>query len=158
MNTEANIIPRPLAVDVVRVDVDAAEADVQNALMFLGRLKELTKEADAAITGDVTLWIKAHGPVRIGEMLYYVGPEKKPPKVLDLPAAVEALLMQVGGDFAAFCEHLASGALKYGAFKVTMGDEEFAKHFAVEVVDKLNAEPAEAAEKKLRKLNLAFVK
>jgi hypothetical protein len=151
---------RPLAVEVVRVQPDASADDVCAALVWLDRLAEIYKEAKAAIETDVKAWICEHGPVRIGEILWWVGGEKKPPKCVDVPGASEALLMRLDGDWQAMCEHFASSPIKYGAFKATMGEEAFAKFFRQDIVDELHAEPvekAEKAEKKLRKMNTAFL-
>lgn len=99
--------------------------------------------------------IEAKGPIQCGDILYRVG---NPPKTTctNLPRAVEAVLIAVGGDFDRFCEHLSSGALKHGACKGTLPPEEFERFFLVEREKELQSD--EATPRRLAKINLGFVR
>lgn len=142
LNTALIQMPEDVTTDVL------LEAGYQ-----IARLKEIVKEVNTMWEAKMVERIQATGPIKDGDNLYRVG---SPPKTScnNVPAAVEALLLGVGGDFNVFCEHLSSGALKYGAFKATLGEDEFAKHFTVTREPELQTD--EATPRRLQKLNLAF--
>src|SRR5206468_395922 len=103
-------------------------------------------------------YILANGPVQVGELLYWVGPVKKPPKCTDVPGAVDALLQATGGDLRAFCEHLSANALKHGACGQTLAPALYARLFPVNEVEELQSEEAGKAIKKLQKANPQFMR
>jgi hypothetical protein len=99
-------------------------------------------------------WIKANGDLQISDTArYYVGTPKTT-KCTDLPGAIETILTTVGGDFTKFCEILSSNAIKYGAAKKVLTQEDFERLFKVEERETLE----EGKVKKLIKADERFVR
>ncbi len=121
----------------------------------LARLGEFLKEMRGRWEAAMVQRIESAGPIQDGEILYRVG---NPPKTTcnDNAAAVEAVLIAVGGDFGKLCEHLSSGALKHGACKGTLAEADYARLFTVTREPELQADPA--TPKRLAKINLAFMR
>lgn len=158
MSTDISIIATPQTVSVRRVLATDSKDDVGAKLMALDRFAEWLKEARAEVEASAKEYIEEHGPVRVGDILYYVGRKKSQPKCVNVPAAVEAVLQAVGGDFDVFCQHLASGALKYGAVRQTLPAEQYAELFKVEERDELIGEDAAKVERRLQKADTRFLK
>jgi hypothetical protein len=140
---------------IIRMADDVPTERLLEAGDKIARLKELVREVDALWQQKMIQRIEADGPIQDGDILYRVG---NPPKTTcrDLPAAVEAVLVNVGGDFQRFCEHLASGALKHGACKATLPPDEYDRLFLVEREAELQKD--EATPRRLAKVHLAFVR
>lgn len=123
-------------------------------LAMMEAIWQWAKDAKSAIEQSAIERLKEiGGSVRVGEICYWVGREKKDPKCVNIKATVEALMDATGGDFEKFCQHLSANAIKHGAAKKTLGPDEFARLFRQETVDKLQsggeAEAAKAEQKLL---------
>lgn len=155
MTTDLDIIPS-VATPARRVLLTDSKETVAAKLVVLDRFAEWLEETRAEVTASAEEFIRANGPIEFGTVVYYLGITKKPPKCVNVPAALEAVLVACEGDFGKVCEHLAANALKYGACKTTLGEEKFSELFKVEEVEELQCEEAAKAAKKLQKLDRRF--
>lgn len=143
----------------VRCVLASDDADtVAQKLAWLEALREWAKQACQQIEKSAEEWIKDNKPVQVGELLYWVGPVKKPPKCVHIPTAIEKLLDACGGDFERFCTHLSSGAIKYGAARATLPQDVYESLFVVEEVEELQSDEAAKAMRKLQKAPVHFLK
>lgn len=133
----------------------ATEDDALSALTFIARLKELTKQLNQQVEDGVIAFIQAHGDIEMGTVRWYVGPNKST-KCVNVKGAVEALMNATGGDFDAFCECLASGALKHGACSKVLSPETYNSLFETKEVTDLKTGVAKGA--KLQKIDKRFLK
>lgn len=156
MSNETALVKIPSNGVHLALPTDTKDA-VAEKIILIERLAEWIKEARKLFDESLFEYIEQHGSVQAGELVYFIGPTKKPPKCQDVPAAVEAVLRAVEGDFERFCDHLSSGALKYGACRTTIGDEQFLKLWRIEEPVELQCEMPAKAERKLQKFNPAFV-
>lgn len=152
MSTAIDIIPA-VATPARRVLLTDSKEQVAEKLMVLDRLAEWLKETRAEVVASAEDFIRENGPIEFGTVVYFLGITKKPPKCVNLPAALEAVLVACEGDFGKVCEHLGANALKYGAARTTLGDEKFSELFKVEEVEELQCK-----EKKLQKLDKTFLR
>lgn len=102
----------------------------------IARLGEFHRQVKQMWEAKMVEHINRHGPVEVGDVRFYVGVVKKT-RCVNVPGAVEALLSRVEGDFARFCDHLSTGAVKYGAARDTLAPEDFDRLFVTEVEDDL---------------------
>jgi hypothetical protein len=117
-----------LETSIVQIADDAPVPVLLEAGDKLAALGEFLKEARAMWEAKMVEHIQRNGPVEVGTVRYYVGP-KRTTKCVDVPGAVEALLAKVEGDFQRFCDHLSSGAVKYGAARDTLDPADFDRLF-----------------------------
>lgn len=119
----------------------------------IARLGEFHRQVKQMWEAKMVEHINRHGPVEVGDVRYYVGTVKKT-KCLDVPGTVEALLSRVEGDFGRFCEHLSTGAVKYGAARETLAPDDFDRLFVTEVEQDLKeGKPV----KRLQKADQRFI-
>ena len=147
----------PVGVPVRRVLLTDSKDVVAEKLMLLDRLSDWLKETKAQVIESAEEFIRDNGPVECGSVVYFLGVTKKPPKCIDVPGTIEALMQACQGDFEKFCEHLAANAIKYGAAKATLPPREYDLLFKVEEVEELQCEEAAKAAKKLQKLDRRFL-
>lgn len=140
---------RALNGDLATVD------DALAALTFIARLKELTKQLNQQVEDGVIAFIQQHGPIEMGSVKYYTGPTKTT-KCVNVKGAVEALMNATGGDFDAFCECLASGALKHGACSKVLSAETYNELFETKEVTDLKTGVAKGD--KLQRVDQRFLK
>jgi hypothetical protein len=114
--------------------------EAKNALAFI---KERIRDAETALDERMMECVRAHGPIEVAGMLYIISTPKTT-KCVDVPAAVEALLGAVGGDFHRFCQLLSAQPIKYGAAKQQLAEDVFNLLFVTEARDKLDAKPVVA--------------
>jgi hypothetical protein len=150
-----DIIPTP--VEVRRILPTDSHDAIANKLMALDRFTEWLKETRSQVEQEAQDWINENGSVTVGTTRYYVGVTKKPPKCVNVPAAVEAILKAVGGDFDRFTEHLSAGAIKYGAAKQTLPAEAYGLLFVREEVTELQTENAGKPAAKLQKVDTRYL-
>jgi hypothetical protein len=90
-----------------KADAAAALMAQVNAVVELAqRLKWLTWE-------QVFGWVRANGPLQVGQSRYYIG-DKTVTECTDVAKAVDLILEACGGDLGQFCKCLASRPLKHG--------------------------------------------
>lgn len=87
------------------------------------------RELRSALKQGLIAYLVEHGSFTWQGKRYYVGTDKSYRMKAPMKEAVEALLTATGGDLDAFCEVLASNALKPGTCKTVLGDE-FSRIFA----------------------------
>jgi hypothetical protein len=117
-------------------------------------IKQQATEMSALIKDRMVEWINANGDIVVGTVRYYVG-TKKTTKCMDVPAAVEALLAKLGGDFGGLCELFASQPLKHGACSKVFSEDEYKTFFTVDEADELKeGKPA----KTLQKIDTKFLR
>jgi hypothetical protein len=98
--------------------------------------------------------IEAAGPIVVGDIRYYVGPDKDT-KCVNQTATLEACMEASGGDVAAFTEVLSSNAFKPGACRKLLAPERFAVLFVTtERVVLKEGKPA----KQLQKTDTRFLR
>lgn len=137
---------------VVLLSPDApvdAVADVLTRLEYAAKyLREMRSQAEERILEYVT----ENGPVEIGDVKYYAGTEKKT-VCRDTRGAAEAVLDATAGDLDTFCQQLSAQPFKYGALKLLLGQERWAKFFdVVETPDLKTGKP----ERKLLSVNQKY--
>jgi hypothetical protein len=94
--------------------------------------KKSLADLEATCEEQLMEWIKVNGDLVISETArYYVGTPKTT-KCLDVPATVEALMNAVAGDFTRFCDTLSANAIKHGAAKKILTEDDFARLFKTE--------------------------
>lgn len=98
----------------------ASKEEVVNALSFVGRLKEITKELSARVDAGALAWVQANGPIENGDKRWYVGKDKTT-KCRDVAGTVKAVLEATGGDVEAFTACLSTGAFKPAATIKVLG-------------------------------------
>lgn len=151
MSTE--ITTTNLEADVLAVTPETDRDQVLELMNRVKAAKELIKQIDQYLTEKLIEYIDANGEITFGDVRYYVGP-KKITKCIDVPGAVEALLIASNGDFGKLCEFFASQPLKYGACKEPLGDQ-WDQFFRVEeVMDLKEGKPKKA----LQSVNTKFLK
>lgn len=121
---------------------------------MVARLGEFARDIKAQWEAKMVDHIQRSGPVVHGDWIYTV---KTPPvtKCVDVPGAVEALLVTCQGDFGTFCEHLSSNALKHGAARKTLPQDVFDRLFVTTRAPELDR--AEATPRRLQKINTKFI-
>lgn len=125
----------------------ASKELVASMLGEIDRLKQITRELAYKVEEIACGVITQHGDIVIGEVRYYVGPEKTT-KCISKGGTLEALLDAKGGDFEAVCEMLSSDPFKYGAMRAAIGEEPFAKLFKTETkVDLKTGKPLRGLQK-----------
>lgn len=116
-----------------------ADADDELALAVLeltAALKRLAAEIRGEAEDRAVEWIDTHGELVVGPIRYYAG-HRKVVSVINLREAVEASLAAVEGDLHAFCQLLASNALKHGACRGVLAPDQFDRLFATETKPEL---------------------
>lgn len=132
---------------VLSINEDMSEDDVLAISEAIDaayeRIKELRAMRDEAMIG----YLKEHGPIEAGEMLY-VASKDKSVKCRDLGATAMAALDASGGDWDTFASMLSANAFKYGAFKGLAGEDKFNECFETIERDKVA----------FKKINQRFIK
>ena len=117
--------PDPLAVAVNRV---AALPDdflaVLDAREFLAELARRVKAMQAEVTDRAVDLLRKSGPVVIGEVKYWAGPEVDW-KPCDMRKIFAQVLETTGGDVDAMMGVLSTNAFKPGATRKMIGDDLF---------------------------------
>lgn len=114
-----------------RIEALPALSDAEAALSLMAdveRFQAAAREAKRQLEAALIQFIDANGDIELGDKRWYVGHDKSYKRRTDLEVAVSALLEATGGDVAAFCGLLSSGALKPAACRLVLG-ERFADHF-----------------------------
>ncbi len=110
------------------------------------RVKEL-------VEAEVIKWCQKNGDLVVSDQIRYYAGKDRTVKCVDVPATVEAVMQATGGDFKAFCDVLASNAIKNGAAKRVLTPELYGKLFQTVEKDSL-----EEGKVKLIKRDERFVK
>ncbi len=135
---------------IARIDeapVEEIAATLDAVKWFMEQAKRMKDACDEAMTARV----KASGDkLMIGETLWVIKRAKKV-KVRNIPSAVEAMFISVGGDFQTFCEMMTSQPLKPGACREQLNDEAKFEELFETSVD-------ETAQPKLTPINTKFLK
>ena len=142
-----------LATEVHTITPQSSIDEVAETVMKLDGLMERAKELKQQLEGAMLEWLQVHGELVIGDTKYVIG-NKKSTKCMNIPAAVEACLNSCDGDFELFCRLLGSNALKYGACRQVLPEEEYARHFVTTVEQTLEGKPV----KQVLKLDTRFVR
>jgi hypothetical protein len=157
MTDTTDIIPA-VAIAARRILLTDTKETVAEKLVALDRFAEWLKETRAEVEESASAYIREFGAIEFGTIVYYLGIAKKPPKCTDVPATLESLLVACSGDFGQVCEHLSSGAIKYGAARTTLGEKRFDELFKIEEVEELQSEDAAKYQKRLMKLDKKFLR
>ncbi len=130
----------------------------EEVIAIYDRCQFIAREAKARqqqIEAAILEWVQEHGDLIVSDTLRYYAGTEKVTKCINVPAAVEALLVAVGGDFNTMCEALSSNAIKYGAAKKMLPPEVYDQYFTVEYRETLEEGKPK---KKLLKADDKFVK
>lgn len=119
-----------LATSVARMEVATSLDEVMELRERLAFMAAQIKGLQVNLETKLMEWINVNGPIQIGTRKIYVG-SKRDTHCRALRPALEALMVECGGDWEAFCECLSSGAIKYGAAKTVMTPEVWGQHFEV---------------------------
>lgn len=128
----------------------------------LENLKRFVRDADKLFEQAAINYIQEHGPVECGTMKYWIGHDSKT-TCIDQDGAVSLLLglglpegtTDLPLDPSALLSCLSSNAVKTGAFKKAVGEENWAQFFKTEKVDTL--ESGEKLPKRLQKADTKFL-
>ena len=120
----------PINADLIRMTTDAAraittEADadtVCRAITFRDALKDATRALCDQIEESVIEWIRVNGEVSIGDVRYYVAPNKDT-KCKSVLGTLRAALEATGGDVDSIAQLLSASAWKPGACKKVLGED-----------------------------------
>lgn len=132
---------------VLSINEDMSEDDVLSISEAIDAMYERVKELRAMRDEAMIGYLKEHGPIEAGEMLY-VASKDKSLKCRDLGATAMAALDASGGDWDTFASMLSANAFKYGAFKGLAGQEKFDECFETIERDKVA----------FKKINTRFLK
>jgi hypothetical protein len=139
--------------DGLRISPETPTDEIARILNTLGAMKERIKEVEKLIEAQLVERINQAGPFVLGTVRYYVG-KKKTTKCVNVPGALEAVLLAVGGDWEKFTEFLSSQPVKYGAAKGILDAETWGTLFKVEEEDELK----EGSAARLMKTDTKFLK
>lgn len=135
------------------------EDDLAQKIMYLESLRVWAKDLIGQAEESIRVQLEERRiSLLVGDMKYWSGPVESAPKCNGQRKACEVLMNRLGGDWDAFCDHLGSGAVKYGAARKTLGDEEYGKLWSTETKDKLIKDDAVKVDRRLQKANMRFVK
>lgn len=115
---------------VIALGTSAPAEAVAELLNTIQVLKREIRRVDDLFENIFIEWIQANGDLQIGDVRYYVGTPKDT-KCINVPATLAALLEATGGDFDRVCGCLSSNAIKHGAAKKVLPEDEFSKLFSV---------------------------
>jgi hypothetical protein len=104
--------------------------------VLVQRAKELRHRVEEVAIG----WIKAHGQIECGTILYTVG-YPKTVKCIDVFHCMELLLEACGGDVQVLCQYLAANPYKQGSCARLLTEEQFQSVFIEQRQDKLVLKP-----------------
>jgi hypothetical protein len=143
-----------LSIDVATIELDTP---ADHVALTIGRIDDAirrAKELKAELEATLLEWIPANGgELIIGDVRYYVGPDKKV-KCRSISATVTALMEISGGDYDAFCECLSANAIKPGAARKLLADK-FDEFFeTTETLDLKTGKPL----KKVQAINTRFLR
>jgi len=137
----------------VSISTTTPVEEISRILNDLDVMKRRIHEAEAFIEQQLIERIKESGPFVVGSIRYYVG-RKRTTKCVNVPAALDAVLMAVGGDWEKFATFLAAQPVKHGAARSLLPGEVFDGLFRVEEEDELK----EGSAGKLMKVDQRFLK
>jgi hypothetical protein len=136
------------------LDADTPRETLLMAMEFVAALKEATRLLSERVESKAIEWIGQNGEIEVGEVRYYVAPNRTT-KCKDLGRTLEAMLKATGGDFAETVRCLSTGAFKPGACRELLPEDEFVDLFeTVETPDLKEGKP----KKRLQKVNERFLK
>lgn len=151
---EPSALLAPVKSEVIALNEDTPPDVLLSALERVKSYLAELKAFKALIESTMIESIKIHGPIVVSDTVKYVVGSDKSTKCDNVPAAVEALMGAVDGDFSRFCGVLSSNALKHGAAKRILAPEQYAEFFKVTTKETLDAKPVQ----KLLKLDEAFTR
>lgn len=127
-----------LAIDRLREDADTAPAEVFRLQAEVDRLKREARELAQAFEASFLEWLKARpgGEFTDGLVRYYVDVDKRT-RCTDKQAAVEAILVNSGGDVAAIAALLSSDPFKAASVRNLIGAKAFDGAFTVEFKEEI---------------------
>jgi hypothetical protein len=138
------------------VGFDSPEG-IHSNFMAINFAKQMIREIEAAAVAHTEAYIQLNGSFQVGEIAYWLAPDKKT-KCRNPKVALERLLEIFGGDVEKIAQCLASDALKQGQVKSYLKelkqDEFFDELFDNKTDDKLETGKPP---KKLQIVNKAFM-
>lgn len=105
-------------------------------LMLAAVLAQRSKQIKQRVEEVAISWIKAHGPITCGPIVYTVG-QTKQVKCTDVLKCMHLLLNACGGDIDAVAAYLAANPYKYGSCHDLLPDEQWKSVFREDWQDKI---------------------
>lgn len=126
---------------------------LRNRLVFF---VSMAKELKARLDDEVFVaWLIHNGDLEVGDVRYYAGVEKTTKPATTLRALVEKLMEATGGDLDRFTELLSSNAVKPGACKQVLSEDEWRQAFVVTEADEVREGKPK---KRVQEINQKFLK
>lgn len=121
--------------EIAKLGIDSNPNDILTLRARLGFFVAMAKELKARLDEEVLLaWLIKHGELEVGEVRLYAGIEKTTKLAAPMAVAVEKLMEATGGDMARLCELFSTSAIKPGACKKVLSEDEWNTMFRVEEV------------------------